>query len=284
MILSKLKTFFELIKFEHTVFALPFAYMGMVLAQKRWPGFVVFLWVTLAMASARTAGMTLNRIIDRHIDAKNPRTKNRALVTGEFKILWAIGAVVAGVALLLLSSWQLNELCLKLSPVAFILLTGYHYAKRFTFLCHFILGAVLAVAPIGGWLAVTGVLAWPPFVLGLAVLFWVAGFDILYALQDLDFDRAANLHSIPVKYGESRALFISKICHLVTVLWLILFGFVAGLGPIYFVGVAVTAILLCVEHWLISEGGLSKINAAFFTVNGWIGILLFIFTLMEIYK
>ncbi len=282
--LSKLKTFFELIKFEHTVFALPFAYMGMVLAQKRWPGFIVFLWVTLAMASARTAGMTLNRIIDRQIDAKNPRTKNRALVTGEFKILWAIGAVVAGIALLLLSSWQLNELCLKLSPVAFILLTGYHYAKRFTFLCHFILGAVLAVAPIGGWLAVTGVFAWPPFILGLAVLFWVAGFDILYALQDTDFDRASGLHSIPVKYGESKALFISKICHLVTALWLILFGIVAGLGSIYFVGVVVTSILLCVEHWLISEGGLSKINAAFFTVNGWIGILLFIFTLMEIYK
>lgn len=280
----KLKAFFEMIKVEHTVFALPFAYMGMVLAQKRWPGFIVFFWVTLAMASARTAGMTLNRIIDRQIDTKNPRTKNRVLVTGEFRVSWAIGAVCIGIGLLLLSSWQLNALCLKLSPVAFALLTGYHYAKRFTFLCHFILGAVLAVAPVGGWLAVTGVMAPAPFVLALAVLFWVAGFDILYSLQDMDFDRVSGLHSVPVKYGESKALLISKICHLVTVLWLILFGFAASLGPIYFTGVAVAAILLGVEHWLISEGGLSKINAAFFTVNGWIGILLFIFTLMEIYK
>ncbi len=284
MIPTKLKTFFELIKFEHTVFALPFAYMGMVMAGKGWPGFGVFFWVTLAMVSARTAGMTLNRIIDRGIDTKNPRTKNRALVTGEFKVSWAVVVAALGTAMLLLSAWQLNEWCLKLSPVALIFLTTYHYAKRFTFLCHFILGAVLAMAPLGGWLAVTGSLGFSPFILGFAVLFWVAGFDILYALQDMDFDRASGLHSIPVKFGESKALLVSRICHAVTIVWLILFGITTGLGPVYYAGVFVSAGLLCFEHWLLLEGDLTKINAAFFLVNGWIGILLFIFTLMEIYK
>jgi 4-hydroxybenzoate polyprenyltransferase len=284
MIPGKLKTFFELIKFEHTMFALPFAYMGMVMADKGWPGFGVFFWVTLAMVSARTAGMTLNRIIDRGIDTKNPRTRNRALVTGEFKVSWAMVITVIGTALLLLSARQLNDLCFKLSPVALIFLTTYHYAKRFTYLCHFILGVVLAIAPLGGWLAVTGSWSLSPFILALAVLVWVAGFDVLYALQDIEFDRGAGLHSIPAQFGESKALAISRICHLVTVACLILFGITSGLGPVYFVGVAVVAGLLLFEHWLLLEGDMTKINAAFFLVNGWIGILLLIFTLMEIYK
>ena len=163
----KIKTFFELIKFEHTVFALPFAYLGMLLAQKRWPSWKIFLSVTLAMAAARTAGMTLNRLADRAIDAKNPRTKDRALVTGDFSVPAAWAAVALSVAIFFASAAMLNPLCFKLSPVALFLLSGYHYVKRFSWLCHFALGAVLGIAPVGGWLSVTGQFAWQP-----AFLFW----------------------------------------------------------------------------------------------------------------
>lgn len=276
--------FFELIKFEHTVFALPFAYLGMLLATNGWPSFSIFFWVTCAMVSARTAGMTLNRIIDLNIDEKNPRTKKRALVTGDFPLWGAWMAVIIALTVFFLSAYMLNPLCFKWSPVAIILLSSYHYVKRFSFLCHFALGAVLALAPMGGWLAVTGVFSWPPLFLSLAVLFWVAGFDILYSLQDFDFDRTYGFHSIPVKFGQPMALKISGWCHLGTVGLLLLFGWVAGLGVIYWTGVVVTAALLKAEHSLMAGGDLSHINTAFFTVNGWIGILLFVFTFLETFR
>ncbi len=278
------KTFFQLIKFEHTLFALPFAYLGMVMAEKRWPSWRVFFLVTIAMASARTAGIPLHRLIDRGIDARNPRTKNRALLTGEFKASWAW--ILAGLSALILvsSAWALNPLCFKLSPVALIFLTGYHYAKRFTWVCHWILGAVLAIAPIGGWLAVTGVVSWQVVPLALAVLFWVAGFDIVYSLQDADFDKASGLHSAPVRFGVSRALQISSGCHLVTLFCLVFFGLISGLGLVYGAGILVTALLLRFEHSLVADGDLTKLNAAFFIINGWIGVLLFVFTLLEVYR
>lgn len=281
---KKVKTFFELIKFEHTAFALPFAYMGMVAAARGWPGWRVFFFVTLAMVSARTAGMTLNRLIDAKIDAANPRTKNRPLVSGAFKKSWAWATVAVSVLLLLVSAGALNPLCLKLSPVALALLTGYHYAKRFTPYCHWVLGAVLGVAPVGGALAVTGSFDWPAVVLALAVMAWVAGFDILYSLQDVDFDRSARLHSVPVKFGVSKALTLSGACHMATVVLLILFGFLASLGAVYAAGVVITAVLLRIEHGLVGEGDLSRINTAFFTINGWVGILLFVFTAMDLYR
>jgi len=283
-LLKKTKTFFELIKFEHTVFALPFAYMGMVAGARGWPGFRVFFLVTLAMAVARTAGMTLNRLIDRKIDAANPRTRNRPLVSGTFKTHWAWVSVAVSIFLLLVSAGSLNPLCLKLSPIALALLTGYHYAKRFTPYCHWVLGAVLGAAPMGGWLAVTGTLAWPPLLLSLAVMLWVAGFDILYSLQDVDFDRSARLHSIPVKVGVSKALTISAGCHVATLAVFGLFGVVAGLGAVYAAGLAITAVLLRIEHGLVGDGDLSRLNTAFFTINGWVGILLFVFTAMDIYR
>ena len=282
--LSKIRTFFELIKFEHTLFALPFAYLGMVMAQKRWPSWRVFILVTLAMASARTAGMTLNRLIDRGIDARNPRTRNRPLVSGAFKVSWAWVCAAVSILILVLSAWALNPLCLKLSPVALAALTGYHYAKRFTWTCHWVLGAVLAIAPVGGWLAVTGVFSWQVLPVALAVLFWVAGFDIVYSLQDADFDKASGLHSVPVRYGMTRALQISSGCHAATLLFLILFGVAAGLGVVYGAGVLITAVLLRFEHSLVADGDLSKLNTAFFTINGWIGVLLFIFTYLEAYR
>lgn len=281
---AKFKAFLELIKFEHTIFALPFAYLGMLLASGGQPSPKVFFWVTLAMVSARTAGMTLNRIVDLEIDAKNPRTKNRPLVTGQFSLSAGWAAAIASLGIFFFSTFMLNALCLKLSWIAILLLSGYHYVKRFSFLCHFTLGLVLGMAPLGGWIAVTGAFAWTPVFLSLAVLFWVAGFDILYSLQDLDFDKAHGLHSAPVLFGPDNSRKISAGCHAAAVILLIFFGLAGGLGALYWVGVFMVAALLSVEHWLLREGDLSHLNTAFFTINGWIGILLLIFTFLEIFK
>ena len=280
---AKIKEYFELVKFEHTAFALPFAYLGMLLAGKSWPPAGVFFWVTAAMVGARTAGMALNRIIDVQIDGKNPRTRNRALVTGELSLAWAWSLTAVSLLIFFLAAYQLGPLCLKLSGVALVLLTGYHYVKRFSFLCHWALGMVLAIAPLGGWIAVTGQWAWQPVFLSLAVLFWVAGFDILYSLQDVEFDRTHQLHSVPVKFGVMQALKISEYCHWATIIFLLFFGAVLGLGVLYWVGIVIVAGLLKFEHHLVGDGDLAHINAAFFTVNGWIGILLLVFTLMDLF-
>ena len=282
--LSKLKTFFELIKFEHTVFALPFAYMGMMLARRVWPPFGVFFWVTLAMVGARTAGMALNRVIDVKIDARNPRTSHRATVTGEIPVPNALAFAAASILIFFIAAWQLNPLCLRFSPFALVLLCTYHYVKRFSFLCHFVLGLVLAIAPVGGWLAVTGVFSWLPVVLAAAVLFWTAGFDILYSLQDIDFDKTYGLHSVPVAFGQKAALQVSVYCHVATVVFLAIFGLWDGLGILYWIGAGLVAGLLWFEHSLVADGDLSKVNTAFFTVNGWVGILLLIFTFLEIFR
>lgn len=284
MISDRIRKGFELVKFEHTIFALPFAYLGMLLAHRQWPPFKAFFLITLAMAGARTAGMTLNRLIDLQIDSKNPRTKNRPTVTGEFKISWAWGLTGVSLAVFLISSALLNPLCLKLSPIALILLTGYHYVKRFSFLCHWVLGSVLAIAPIGGWIGVTGSFEWAPVALSLAVLFWVAGFDILYSLQDAEFDRSEKLHSVPVRFGTRKALMISRACHIATIFFLSLFGFFHLQGILYWAGVAITAALLSAEHFLVRDGDLLHINTAFFTINGWIGVLLLIFTFLDIFR
>ena len=282
--LGKIKIFLELIKFEHTVFALPFAYLGTLLASRGWPPLGTLFWVTCAMASARTAGMTLNRIIDLKIDEKNPRTQNRALVTGEFPIWGAWLAASAALALFFFSARSLNPLCFKLSPLALFLLVTYHYVKRFSFLSHFALGLVLGAAPIGGWLAVTGVFSWVPVFLSLAVIFWVAGFDIIYSLQDFDFDRTYGLQSVPVRFGQKRAVEISGYCHLATIAFLALFGILAKLGVVYWAGVVTTAILLKVEHSLVKDSDLSRVHTAFFTVNSWVGVLLLVFTFLETFR
>lgn len=281
---NKIKTFFELIKFEHTVFALPFAYLGMLMAGNGHVTARVFWLVTLAMASARTAAMTLNRIIDLKIDRLNPRTENRPIGAGRFSLFAAWVAVVISLAIFFVSALALNPLCFKLSFAALLLLTGYHYVKRFSFLCHAALGAVLAAAPMGGWLAVTGEFSWKPIPLALAVLFWVTGFDILYALQDMDFDKAHDLHSVPVRYGQNLSLRISGYCHIATAVFLIIFGVVSGLGVIYWVGIAICSVLLKLEHNLISDDDLSRINTAFFTLNGWVGVLLLVFTFLETFR
>lgn len=282
--INRLRIFLEAVKFEHTLFALPFAYLGMMMARKSWPSWRVFFWVTLAMAGARTTAMLLNRIIDLSSDARNPRTCRRPTVTGELPMpaAWA-GAGVAAL-LFFLSAFMLNPLCFKLAPAALVLLTGYSYVKRFSFLCHYVLGLVLSIAPVGGWVAVTGEFSWFPIFLSLAVLFWVAGFDIIYSLQDMDFDKENRLHSVPVSFGQARALQIAAAGHGLTIVFLALFGVWMGLEWLYWVGVALTAVLLKIEHGMLVEADPNKIQTAFFTINGWIGILLFIFTFLEIYR
>lgn len=254
------------------------------MAGRSWPTLTVFVWVTLAMVGARTAGMTLNRIIDRRIDALNPRTRQRHLVTAEISMPAAATLAVSALALFFFSAYQLNPLCFRLSPIALVFLVGYHYVKRFSYLCHFTLGTTLAFTPIAGWMGASGEFAWQALPLAFAVLFWVAGFDILYSLQDMDFDRGEGLHSIPAKYGTDRALQVSRACHLVTVIFLVVFGLLLGLGILYWAGCLIVAGLLKLEHSLVGDGDLDRINTAFFTINGWIGILLLIFSFLEIFK
>lgn len=277
-----LKTWFEFVKFEHTIFALPFAYGGAVLAQKGIPPLSKWLWLTLAMVGARTAGMALNRIVDRGIDAQNPRTQNRPLQTGLLHLSQARGLVVLSIGLLLMAAWQLNPLCLLLSPVALLLLSTYSYMKRFSWLTHFVLGLVLACAPIGGWIAITGRLAMLPILLGGAVLFWVAGFDVIYTCQDVAFDQRAGIHSLPVRVGIGRALLFSTLFHLVSLLLLLTVGVLEHLGPFFWAGWMAVAAILSVEHRLISPGDLSRVNQAFFVMNGWVSVLFFAAVFMDI--
>ncbi len=282
MVLTKLLQFVELVKFEHTIFALPFAYLGAVLACEMIPLFYYWIWITLAMVGARTAGMALNRLIDRHIDANDPRTQNRALPKRLIP-LWQVWLLsIASFILLLFSAYKLNPLCLILSPLAVVLLVGYSWLKRWTWLSHLGLGAVLACAPIGGWLAISEKFDIIPILLGLGVLFWAAGFDLIYATQDVNFDRQNKLYSIPQSFGIKNALIISRCFHVLTIVALITIGYMASLGLYYWLGVIITTILLVYEHRLVSPTDLSRVNQAFFCVNGWISIGLFGFTMIDI--
>lgn len=277
--MRQIRLFLETIKFEHTVFALPFAYLGMILAQGGWPPWGVFFWITLAMASARTYAMSLNRIVDLPFDAKNPRTASRPMVTGALrpKIVWA--AVFLSLLVFLVSAYKLGPLPFKLSPVALAFLTGYHFTKRFTWLSHFVLGFTDGLAPAGAWLAIRGSLfssedlpAWT--LLGM-VTFWIAGFDLIYACQDVEVDRRDGLKSIPAAFGIPWALRISALCHLLMMFGLFLLGLQLRLGWPFWLGVGVTGVLLIYEHLIVSPEDLSRVNVAFFNINGYISVLLF---------
>jgi 4-hydroxybenzoate polyprenyltransferase len=275
---GKLRTFLEAIKFEHTIFALPFAYVGMVLAAGGLPSAWQAVWITVSMAAARTFAMALNRLIDREIDARNPRTASRALprrllAPGEMGLYAAISGLV-----LALAAWLLNPLCLALMPGAVVILTGYSYTKRFTWLCHVVLGLAIGLAPIGAWTAVTGTVDPRSLLLGLAVATWIAGFDVLYACQDVEFDRASGLHSIPARFGIRAALWWSALLHVATVALLVTVGLVMGLGVPYWLGVVVATALLAYEHSLLRPDDLSKLDMAFFNVNGYIAVILLVAT------
>jgi 4-hydroxybenzoate polyprenyltransferase len=248
----------------------------MVLAADGWPGWPTVLWVTLAMAGARTLAMSVNRLVDRFIDAANPRTARRNRPAG-LLAPWqvAAAAVVAG-ALLLLSAWMLNPLCLALAPLAVLFLVGYSYTKRFTWLSHWILGFTDGIAAAGGWIAVRAAFAPPVYVLWFALTVWIAGFDLIYACQDVEFDRQHRLHSVPARFGIPAALATARACHALTVAAFALLGVMMGLGWLYWLGVAVVAGLLVYEHSLVSANDLSRLDIAFFNVNGYIAVILFL--------
>ncbi len=276
--MKAVRRFLELIKFEHTIFALPFAYLGMLLAANGWPGWWKFLWITLAMAAARTLAMALNRIIDRWWDSRNPRTNQRPLVTGatSMRTAW-VGTILSG-ALLILAAGLLGPLPLILLPVAAGFLVGYSYTKRFTSMSHFILGFTDGLAPVGAWVAVRGSLFTlqdlPAWLLLAIVTLWIGGFDLLYACQDIDFDRQYGLHSIPAERGAAFALTLAKACHAVMMLLLVGLGWVMGLAWPYWLALLITAGFLAWEHSLVKPDDLSKINLAFFNINSYIAITL----------
>ena len=282
---SRLTAYANFVKLPHTLFALPFALVGTVLASYQRPITVAQIgWVVVAFTAARFAAMGFNRIADRHIDARNPRTAQRELPAGVLGLLEAVVAVGVASAIFVIAAWRLNVLCLALSPVALAWVLAYSYTKRFTRWSHLVLGLGLSIAPVGGYLAITGRWSepwWMLCALAIAVATWVGGFDILYALQDVAFDRDNALHSVPVAYGEAGALAVARVLHIVTVASLALVGVAAGPGWLYVLGVAVAAALLLYEHSLVRVGDLSRLDAAFFTMNGIISIAFFGFVLAE---
>jgi len=282
-IFSRLTVFLEMIKFSHTLFALPFAFTGALLAARGLPTPGQIFWILLAMVGARTAAMGLNRLIDADIDAKNPRTATRAIPAGLLSKGSVALFIFSSLLLLLYAAYRLNPLCLKLSPVAIFFLLLYSYCKRFTALAHLVLGLCLAAAPIGAWLAIRGEVSLAPLLLGAAVLFWVAGFDVLYALQDLEFDRQAGLHSIPVRLGIRGSLWLARLFSLLMILLLIWLCVVMHLEIAFISGIAAVSLLLFYEHWLLRKGDLAKLDLAFFTMNGYVSIIIFLATLAEIF-
>src|SRR5512135_136216 len=281
---GRITVFLEMIKFSHTIFALPFALTGALLAARGIPTGGQIFWIVMAMVGARTAAMGLNRLIDAEIDAKNPRTSGRAIPAGLLGKGTVAAFILVSLGIFVYSAYRLNQLCLYLSPLAIVLLAGYSFCKRFTSLSHLVLGLCLAVAPVGAWIAVKGTLEVPALLLGLGVLFWVAGFDILYALQDLDFDRSEGLHSIPAWIGVTRSLLVARLFHLAMPVVLIVLYLMLNLGPVFLAGVLVTGILLFHEHRLLRGGDLTRLDAAFFNVNGYISTALFAFTLIDVLR
>jgi 4-hydroxybenzoate polyprenyltransferase len=274
---QKLRTTLDMIKFEHTLFALPFAFLGAVLAADGLPTWRQVLWITLAMVGARSAAMTFNRIIDKDIDAANPRTAGRELPSGKLSIKFAWMFFIAAVALFLLAAYSLNWLAFALSPVALLSILGYSYAKRFTAFAHLILGWSLAISPTAAWIAVRGTIdSEVPLLLSLIVLMWTAGFDILYACQDFEYDRKAGLRSIPARFGIKNALWIARLFHFQAFIVLLLLYAVTGLCWLALAGVGAVGALLVYQHTLVKPNDLSRVNAAFFTTNAFVSVILFL--------
>ena len=269
-----LRTTLEMIRVTHTIFALPFAILAAVIAADGWPNVATLGKIFLAMVSARSAAMAQNRLVDREIDAANPRTASRAIPAGALSVGYVRAFLAVSVAVFLVAAASLNRLTLLLAPVALAIFFLYSYTKRFTALCHLVLGLCLAMAPVGAWIAVRGSFDWQPIVLGLAVLFWTAGFDVIYALQDEEHDRLAGIHSIPARVGAEPALAISALFHGVMVALLVVFWRAIGGGWLFAAGIAVTAAALVYQHAIVRPGDLSRINAAFFTANGFVSVAL----------
>ncbi|HEY9475283.1 MAG TPA: menaquinone biosynthesis prenyltransferase MqnP [Mycobacteriales bacterium] len=279
------RAFLRLVMIEHSVFALPFAYVAALTAMQGLTGRVIW-WrlvvITVAMVAGRTFAMATNRIIDRHIDARNPRTAGRELVTGVVSLRTAwVGALVA-LAVFFAAAAALGPLCLALAPVATVPLIVYSYAKRVTWAPHAVLGLAQAIAPIGAWIAVTNTWSWPAVVLGLAVGTWIGGFDLIYACQDVEVERRIGVHSFPVRWGVRAALWTSSVTHVVTFALFGWFGVLENLGALWYVGLGLTAAAFCYEHSIVRTNDLSRVGRAFFTANGVVGLVLFAFTLADL--
>jgi 4-hydroxybenzoate polyprenyltransferase len=277
------KRFLSLVTFSHTVFALPFALLAAVLAARGAPPSGTLLWILVAMVGARSAAMAFNRIADRAIDARNPRTLSREIPAGRVSVGSASAFCAVSAAIFVLAAWRLNPLCLALSPVALLVVLGYSFTKRVTALSHLVLGLALAIAPVGAWIAVTGAFALVPVVLGLAVLFWVAGFDVIYSLQDEAFDRAHGLFSLPARLGARGALAISTAFHAVSLTLLFLVFFLANGGISFGVGVVLAGLFLIRQHALVRPGDLSRVDGAFFTANGWLSVAVFVCGAVDVF-
>lgn len=274
---AKLRTTLEMIKFEHTLFALPFAFLGAILAADGLPTWWQMLWITVAMVGARSAAMTFNRIVDRDIDAANPRTAARELPAGKLSTGFAWVFLYVSIGIFVTASYLLNWLTFALSPVALLVVLGYSYAKRFTAFAHILLGLALAISPSAAWIAVRGSLADEvPILLSLLVLIWTAGFDVLYACQDYEFDRQAGLRSIPARFGVRNALWIARLFHFQAFVVLVLLYMVTGLGWPALAGVVATGGLLVYQHTLVRAEDLTRMNAAFFTTNAFVSVILLV--------
>lgn len=276
------RRFASLVRIEHTVFALPFAYVGALLAANGWPGMADAIWVTLAMVGARTLAMALNRLVDAELDARNPRTASRELPTGALTRLQVIGLSTLAFVVYLVAVLQLDPVVRWLWPIPVAMFLVYPYLKRFTWLCHLWLGACLGLAPVGAWLAISGAAPWEAWALGAAVLFWVAGFDLFYSLYDLDHDRREGLHSWAARFGERGVFAGARAFHALTVALLALAGAGLDVGAFYWLGVAVVGVLLAYEHSIVRPGDLRRLDAAFFTVNGVMSVLFFAFVALDV--
>ncbi len=278
---QRVSDYFRMIKFSHSIFALPFAFTAAVIAADGIPAARQILWITIAMVAARSGAMGMNRVIDREIDRLNPRTANREIPRGAVTVAEALFFVIISFAALVFAAAMLNPLCLKLSPVAIGVVCFYSYTKRFTWLSHFFLGLAIAAAPVGAWIAIRGSFDASVLFLGFAVIFWLAGFDVLYALQDMGFDDAHGLYSIPKRFGVGTSLLLARIFHAIAFMLLLANGHFFALGTWYWIGMAIVAGLFWYEHALLKPHDLSRLNMAFFNMNGYISLTVFLFTLLE---
>ena len=283
MFITYVRRFASLVKFEHSIFALPFAYAGAFLAEMAVPGFWRMFWITVALVAARSFGMALNRLIDAGIDARNPRTAGREIPAGLLK-KWQVWLfVLASLAVLVYSTFNLPVITRYLWPVVVIPMVVYPYTKRWTWACHLILGLADGLAPVGAWVAVTGSISWESIVLGAGVGLWIAGFDIIYAFMDIVVDREQGLHSIPADFGEGVALWSTRVYHVLAIILLALTGYIQGTNFVYHLGVAVCAVLLFYENWLMRKADLKKVGVAFMTMNGIISAVFLVFTTLSLF-
>ncbi|BFH61789.1 UbiA-like polyprenyltransferase [Paenibacillus azoreducens] len=282
----KIKIFMEMIKIEHTLFALPFAFMGAILGSVvvngHLPSWAQIGWILMAMFGARSAAFGLNRMIDQAIDKKNPRTAGRAIPAGLLKNVEVIIFTIISFVLLFWAAYELSPLAVKLLPIAVFMLVFYSYTKRFTWLCHVVLGLTLGLAPLGGWVAVTNNIDWTAMILFITIALWTAGFDVIYAIQDMEFDRKEGLYSIPARFGLHKSLLIARYFHVLTAAGFIALFFITDLSWWYFVGMVISYIILFYEHYILSPNDMSKLQTAFFTMNSVLSIAVFVFTLIDL--